>query len=123
MREDRRPTLIPRGKRGSTAALAVFNASHRAHYHEASFRRSRPGGCTVRATTSLPVSLYAATPTWSIPVKQFAIITIAACSLVAGCASYTERVVEKPAPARPVERTVVYDTTPGAQTTTVYTTR
>jgi hypothetical protein len=57
-------------------------------------------------------------------VKQVAIIIIAACSLVAGCATYTERVVEKPVPARPVERTVVYDTTPGAApTTTVYTTR
>lgn len=57
-------------------------------------------------------------------MKQFAILTVAACSLVAGCASYSERVVEKPVPARPVERTVVYDNTPGAvPTTTVYTTR
>jgi hypothetical protein len=40
-------------------------------------------------------------------VKQVAIILIAACSFVAGCASYTERVVEKPVPARTAERTVV----------------
>ncbi len=58
------------------------------------------------------------------PVKQLAIITIAACSFVAGCASYTERVVEKPVPARTAERTVVYDGAPvPAQSTTVYTTR
>ncbi|MGQ3299563.1 hypothetical protein [Reyranella sp.] len=58
-------------------------------------------------------------------MKQVAIITLAACSFVAGCASYTERVVEKPVPARTTsERTVVYDSTPvPAQTTTVYTTR
>jgi len=58
------------------------------------------------------------------PVKHVAIVTLAACAFVAGCASYTERVVEKPVPARTSERTVVYDTTPApAQTTTVYTTR
>lgn len=57
-------------------------------------------------------------------MKQLAVITLAACSFVAGCASYTERVVEKPVPARSAERTVVYDTSPApAQTTTVYTTR
>jgi hypothetical protein len=57
-------------------------------------------------------------------VKQLAIIIIFACSFVAGCASYTERVVEKPVPARTAERTVVYETAPApAQTTTVYTTR
>ena len=56
-------------------------------------------------------------------MKQVAIITIAACSFVAGCASYSERVVEKPVPARTAERTVVYDTPAPAQTTTVYTTR
>jgi hypothetical protein len=58
-------------------------------------------------------------------VKQVAIILIAACSSVAGCASYTERVVEKPVPARTAERTVVYNNTAPvpAQTTTVYTTR
>ncbi len=57
-------------------------------------------------------------------MKQLAVITLAACSFVAGCASYSERVVEKPVPARAAERTVVYDTTPvPAQTTTVYTTR
>jgi len=57
-------------------------------------------------------------------MKQVAIILIGACTLVAGCASYTERVVEKPVPARTAERTVVYDTGPApTQTTTVYTTR
>ena len=58
-------------------------------------------------------------------MKQVAIILTAAGSLVAGCASYTERVVEKPVPARTAERTVVYDNTAPvpAQTTTVYTTR
>lgn len=58
-------------------------------------------------------------------MKQVAIIAVAACALVAGCASYTERVVEKPVPARTAERTVVYDNTAPvpAQTTTVYTTR
>ena len=57
-------------------------------------------------------------------MKQVAIIALAACSFVAGCASYTERVVEKPVPARTAERTVVYDTAPvPTQTTTVYTTR
>lgn len=58
-------------------------------------------------------------------MKQVAIVLIAACSFVAGCASYTERVVEKPVPARTAERPVVYDNTAPvpAQTTTVYTTR
>lgn len=58
-------------------------------------------------------------------MKQVAIILIAGCSLVAGCASYTERVVEKPVPAPTAQRTVVYDNTAPvpAQTTTVYTTR
>lgn len=58
-------------------------------------------------------------------MKQVAIILIAACSFVAGCASYTERVVEKPVPARTAERTVVYDNAAPVptQTTTVYTTR
>ena len=57
-------------------------------------------------------------------VKQVAILTLAACTFVAGCASYSERVVEKPVPARSAERTVVYNTpTAPAQTTTVYTTR
>jgi len=57
-------------------------------------------------------------------MKQVALISIAACSLVAGCASYSERVVEKPVPARTADRTVVYDTAPApSQTTTVYTTR
>lgn len=54
-------------------------------------------------------------------VKHVAIIAVAACAFVAGCASYTERVVEKPVPARSA---VVYDTAPvPTQTTTVYTTR
>ena len=57
------------------------------------------------------------------PVKHVAIVTLAACAFVAGCASYTERVVEKPVPARTSERTVVYDTTPAPAQTTVYTTR
>lgn len=58
-------------------------------------------------------------------MKQITIILISACSCVAGCASYTERVVEKPVPARSAERTVVYDNTGPVpvQTTTVYTTR
>ena len=58
-------------------------------------------------------------------MKQVAIVLIAACWFVAGCASYTERVVERPVPARTAERTVVYDNTAPvpAQTTTVYTTR
>ncbi len=58
-------------------------------------------------------------------MKQVAIVLIAACSFVTGCASYTERVIEKPVPARTAERTVVYDNTAPvpAQTTTVYTTR
>ena len=58
-----------------------------------------------------------------ISVKQLSIVALAACAFVAGCASYSERVVEKPVPAR----TVVYETAPApapAQTTTaVYTTR
>jgi len=56
-------------------------------------------------------------------VKYVVIVTLAACAFVAGCASYTERVVEKPVPARTSERTVVYDTTPVPAQTTVYTTR
>ena len=59
-----------------------------------------------------------------ITMKQLSlIIAVATCAFLAGCASYSERVVEKPAPAR----TVVYETAPApvpAQTTTtVYTTR
>ena len=58
-------------------------------------------------------------------MKQVTIILICACSFVAGCASYTERVVEKPVPARTAERTVVYENTvpAPAATTTIYTTR
>lgn len=57
-------------------------------------------------------------------MKQLvAIAVVAASSLAAGCASYSERVVEKPVPARPA--TVVYtdSTVPPATTTTVYQTR
>ena len=56
-----------------------------------------------------------------ITVKQLSIIAVAACAFVAGCASYSERVVEKPVPAR----TVVYETdpAPAQTTTTVYATR
>jgi hypothetical protein len=54
-------------------------------------------------------------------------ITLAACAFAAGCASYSERVVEKPVPARTTttaERTVYTDYSGlPASTTTVYTTR
>lgn len=58
-------------------------------------------------------------------MKQVAIILIATCSVVAGCASSTEHIVEKPVPGRTAERTVAYDNTAPvpARTTTVYTTR
>jgi hypothetical protein len=50
-------------------------------------------------------------------VKQHvAIVAVTACTIVAGCGSYSERVVEKPVPA---ERTVVYtDPAPPPATTT-----
>jgi hypothetical protein len=48
-------------------------------------------------------------------VKYLTLVALAACSLVAGCMSYTERtVVQKPVPAQPV----VYTTQPAATTTT-----
>ena len=58
-------------------------------------------------------------------MKHVAMIAVAASALAAGCASYTERVVEKPVPARTAttERTVVYDSAVSPTTTTVYTTR
>jgi hypothetical protein len=60
-------------------------------------------------------------------VKSVAILTLAACALAAGCATYTERVVEKPVPARTAtttERTVYTDSSGlPATATTVYTTR
>jgi hypothetical protein len=52
------------------------------------------------------------------PVKYLTLITLAACTLAAGCASYTERtVVQKPAPAQ----SAVYTTTPVPSTTTTTT--
>jgi len=60
-------------------------------------------------------------------VKSLPMITLAACALAAGCATYTERVVEKPVPARTAtttERTIYTDSSGlPASTTTVYTTR
>lgn len=60
-------------------------------------------------------------------MKSLPMITLAACVLAAGCATYTERVVEKPVPARTAtttERTIYTDSSGlPASTTTVYTTR
>jgi hypothetical protein len=60
-------------------------------------------------------------------MKPIVMFTIAACALASGCATYTERVVEKPVPARTVtttERTVYTDPSgQPATATTVYTTR
>ena len=60
-------------------------------------------------------------------VKPIAMIVLAACTLAAGCATYTERVVEKPVAARgttTTERTVYTDAYgQPATATTVYTTR
>ncbi|MDP2330268.1 MAG: hypothetical protein Q8M19_06170 [Reyranella sp.] len=60
-------------------------------------------------------------------MKPLAMLAIAACAIATGCASYTERVVEKPVPARAVtttERTIYTDSSGlPATTTTVYTTR
>ncbi|MBI3198663.1 MAG: hypothetical protein HYZ40_14390 [Rhodospirillales bacterium] len=62
-----------------------------------------------------------------LPMITLAACTFAACTFAVGCASYSERVVEKPVPARPVtttERTIYTDYTgQPASTTTVYTTR
>lgn len=60
-------------------------------------------------------------------MKPIPMFVFAACALAAGCATYTERVVEKPVPARAVtttERTVYTDSSGlPATATTVYTTR
>ena len=61
-------------------------------------------------------------------MKSIAMIALAACSLAAGCATYTERVVEKPVPANSAmtttERTIYTDAYgQPATATTVYTTR
>lgn len=60
-------------------------------------------------------------------MKSLPIIALAACALAAGCATYSERVVEKPVPARTAtttERTVYTDSSGlPAATTTVYSTR
>ena len=64
--------------------------------------------------------------TVEVPVKHVTLIALAACTLGAGCATYTERtVVEKPVPARTVytETTPATVVPPPATTTTVYTTR
>ena len=48
-------------------------------------------------------------------MKYLTLVTLAACTFVAGCMSYTERtIVQKPVPAQPV----VYTTQPAAATTT-----
>jgi hypothetical protein len=48
-------------------------------------------------------------------VKYLTLVAVAACTLAAGCASYTERtVVQKPVPAQ----TTVYSTAPPPTTTT-----
>lgn len=59
-------------------------------------------------------------------MKSLPMLAVAACAIATGCASYSERVVEKPVPARSVtttERTVYTDSSGlPATTTTVYTT-
>jgi hypothetical protein len=48
-------------------------------------------------------------------VKYLTLLVVAACTLAAGCASYTQRtVVEKPVPAQ----TTIYGTAPAPTTTT-----
>ena len=48
-------------------------------------------------------------------MKYLTLVALAACTLAAGCASYTQRtVVEKPVPAQPT----VYSTAPASTTTT-----
>ena len=48
-------------------------------------------------------------------MKYLTLVALAACTLAAGCASYTERtIVEKPVPAQ----STVYATTPAPTTTT-----
>ena len=60
-------------------------------------------------------------------MKSLPMLAVAACAIATGCASYTERVVEKPVPPRAVtttERTVYTDSSGlPATTTTVYTNR
>lgn len=60
-------------------------------------------------------------------MKSVAMSALAACALATGCATYTERVVEKPVPARTAtttERTIYTDSSGlPATTTSVYTTR
>ena len=60
-------------------------------------------------------------------MKFLPMITLVACAFAAGCATYTERVVEKPVPARTATTTerTMYTNFSGlpASTTTVYTTR
>ena len=60
-------------------------------------------------------------------MKPIAIIVLAACAVGAGCATYTERVVEKPVAANRIATTkrTYYTDAYGqpATTTTVYTTR
>jgi len=49
-------------------------------------------------------------------VNYLTLVAVAACTLAAGCASYTERtVVQKPVPAQ----TTVYSTAPTTTTTSV----
>jgi len=59
-------------------------------------------------------------------MKHFALLGVMACAFVAGCASYSERVIEKPVPAATTtHRTVVTEVPPGPPTappTAVYTT-
>jgi len=59
-------------------------------------------------------------------MKLVTLSGVAACAFVVGCASYSERVVEKPVPASTTtHRTVVTEVPPGPPTappTTVYTT-
>ena len=60
-------------------------------------------------------------------MRPVALVVFAACTLAAGCATYTERVVEKPVPARSIQTTerTIYTDAYGqpATATTVYTTR
>ena len=60
-------------------------------------------------------------------MRPVALVVLAACTLAAGCATYTERVVEKPVPAKNIQTTerTIYTDAYGqpATATTVYTTR
>ena len=55
-------------------------------------------------------------------MKHVALIAVAACTMAAGCASYSERVVEKPRPATTTQRTTVTEPVPGYPTATTTTT-